>query len=95
MELLHSAEVVDPNFHLTLSNLGNVLKDSGQIEKAIDTYRQALRSKPDDAKTHSNLVYSLYFDPRATEAAVHREAVTWNGRHAANLQTITPAASAI
>ena len=35
--------------------MGNALKDKGDLEAAIDSYKQALKIKPDYAEAHYNL----------------------------------------
>jgi len=40
-------------------NLGNALKDNGQLDDAIAAYRQAIPSAPTCLKTHGNLGVAL------------------------------------
>lgn len=63
-------------------NLGNALKDTGDLSGAIDCYRRAVELQPDDHISHSNLVFSLHYHPDYDAAAILREAVRWNARHA-------------
>jgi len=42
-----------------LYNLGNVLRDAGQLVQAVAVYRQALTKRPDDADTRLNLAAVL------------------------------------
>jgi predicted O-linked N-acetylglucosamine transferase (SPINDLY family) len=44
-----------PNDAEAHNNLGNVLKDLGQLDSAVASYRRALEIKPDFAEAHSNL----------------------------------------
>jgi len=50
--------------HLNLSkvyhNIGNSLLNSGQIEKSIEAYKEALRNNPDDQETRYNLAYARH-----------------------------------
>lgn len=41
------------------SNLGNVFKERGQLQEAIDHYRHALRLKPDFIDGYINLAAAL------------------------------------
>lgn len=45
----------------SFNNLGNVLKDTGALDAAVDCYRQALACDPDNLVAHSNLAYALTF----------------------------------
>jgi predicted O-linked N-acetylglucosamine transferase (SPINDLY family) len=46
----------DPQAHY---NLGNALKDLGQLDDAVASYRSALKIRPDSADTHINLGIAL------------------------------------
>ena len=62
-------------------NRGNVLSDLGRFADAAAAYRQALEASPDYAAVHSNLLFSLNYDPaqdRASLFAAHRD---WGERH--------------
>lgn len=41
------------------SNLGNVLKERGHLQEALDNYRQAVRLKPDFIDGYINLAAAL------------------------------------
>jgi predicted O-linked N-acetylglucosamine transferase (SPINDLY family) len=45
----------------TYNNLGNVLKDTGALDEAVDCYRLAVECDPDNLVAHSNLAYALTF----------------------------------
>ena len=45
----------------TYNNLGNVLKDTGALDAAVDCYRQALACDANNLVAHSNLAYALTF----------------------------------
>jgi tetratricopeptide (TPR) repeat protein len=55
---------------MACNNLGLVLAERGQYDRAIVLYRKALKIKPDHAKARINLVDALYRVGRANEAAV-------------------------
>ena len=40
-------------------NLGNVLFNKGQFARAADSYREAIRLRPDFARAHFNLALAL------------------------------------
>jgi len=50
---------LQPADALAHSNLGNALKDIGQLEEAVASYRRALKLKPDLAGIHYNLGLTL------------------------------------
>jgi protein O-GlcNAc transferase len=57
--------------------LGSVLRESGQITEAIAATRQAVELRPDYREAHSNLCYSLYFDPNAKPTEILGEHRAW------------------
>ena len=62
---------------MALNNLGVILKRLGDLDGAVDCYRQALAAEPDDPETHNNLGNALECIGRAGEAVTHcRRAVT-------------------
>lgn len=44
---------------LTYSNLGNVYKERGQLQEALENYRHAVRLKPDFIDGYINLAAAL------------------------------------
>ncbi|HUE09824.1 MAG TPA: tetratricopeptide repeat protein [Steroidobacteraceae bacterium] len=56
----------DPEAH---GNLGNALRDLGQLDAAVASYRRALELKPDFAEAHSNFANALCDLGRFQEAA--------------------------
>lgn len=50
------------------SNLGNALKDLGQLPEAVEAYRQALAVRPDLAIAHCNLGHALMLLGRLDES---------------------------
>jgi len=58
------------------SNLGNALRDQGNLDEAIAAYRQAIGVRPDFADGHSNLGNALRDQGRLDEAiAAYRRAI--------------------
>lgn len=45
--------------HHIFSNLGNVYKERGQLQEALDNYRHAVRLKPDFIDGYINLAAAL------------------------------------
>ncbi|KAH8071879.1 protein N-acetylglucosaminyltransferase [Aureococcus anophagefferens] len=46
---------IEPNFPDACNNLGNALREHGDLEEAIACYRRALLLRPDHAHAHNNL----------------------------------------
>ncbi|HEY4329674.1 MAG TPA: hypothetical protein VGN88_08050, partial [Phycisphaerae bacterium] len=62
-------------------NLGNCLKDRGEQDEAVAAYRKALRMRPRDHATHSNLIYMLHFHPGYDAQAIYEESRKWDELH--------------
>jgi tetratricopeptide (TPR) repeat protein len=64
-------------------NLGNALRDKGQLDEAIAAWRQALRIKKDYAEAHDSLGLALQKKGQLDQAiAAHREALRINKDYA-------------
>jgi protein O-GlcNAc transferase len=75
-----------PNFAPGLSNLGVALQDAGRLDEAIECYRQAVRLDPGAIVAHSNLLYTMHFDPRCDAKAILQEHLRWGQIHAEPLK---------
>ena len=62
--LLHKAIQIQPNYAMAYNNLGNVLKELGEHQKAISSYQMAVKYEPE------NLTY-LYHLNRLDEKILH------------------------
>jgi len=60
---------INPYYADAYSNMGNVLKDKGDLEGAIENYKQALKIKPDYAQAYNNMGNALK-DKGDLEAAI-------------------------
>jgi tetratricopeptide (TPR) repeat protein len=60
---------INPYYADAYSNMGNVLKDNGDLEAAIENYKQALKIKPDYAQAYNNMGNALK-DKGDIEAAI-------------------------
>jgi protein O-GlcNAc transferase len=67
-----------PAYPQALNDLGILLKDQGELDEAIASYRHALQMKPDDARAHSNLIYTLHFHPGHDHRTITEERRRWN-----------------
>jgi protein O-GlcNAc transferase len=75
-----------PDYAEAFYHLGNTLKDQGRLDEAIAAYRQAVQVKPDFSTAHSNLIFSLHYDPQCAAATIHEELLRWNTQHAGALK---------
>ncbi|HEX5241627.1 MAG TPA: tetratricopeptide repeat protein [Tepidisphaeraceae bacterium] len=82
--VLHRGLAIDSNQSVLLNNLGNVLKDGGQIDAAIECFRRATQLNPNDPEPHGNLAYALSFQSDNPQMILD-ECRRWNERHAAPL----------
>jgi len=74
-----------------VNNLGMALLSLGRIDEAVACFDRIVASNPSDAAAHSNRIYALHFHPSWDAAAIRRELMQWNDRHAWPLKTaITP-----
>jgi predicted O-linked N-acetylglucosamine transferase (SPINDLY family) len=80
METYESALRLKPDLPEAQNNLGNILKEGGQLDEALAAYRRAVELRPENAATGSNLIYALEFLPRRDEAEIIHEQENWNRR---------------
>ena len=60
---------IKPDYAEAYNNMGDALKDKGDLEAAIDSYKQALKIKPDYAEAYNNMGNALK-DKGDLEAAI-------------------------
>ncbi|MDW8246605.1 MAG: tetratricopeptide repeat protein [Sandaracinaceae bacterium] len=65
---LQAALSADPNAYLAMYALGVLADRSGQVEEAINWYRQALRAQPDDEKSVEGIVRIYVRQGRSSDA---------------------------
>jgi protein O-GlcNAc transferase len=82
IDAFEQAIVLNPNYAKAISSLGNALKDLGKLDAAIAAYRQAVRLDSTDADVHSNLVFSLNYDPQSSAQSIAEELWRWDQQHA-------------
>jgi Flp pilus assembly protein TadD len=69
MSLQRAVELL-PNDVFALWHLASVLREAGDLEKAIEAFRKAIALKPEDAGLQQELGFSLRAAGRLAEAAV-------------------------
>lgn len=80
---------LDPNFATAFHSLGNVYKNQGQIEKAIDAYSKAAELDLSWPGALSSLCYASYFSPNLDAAAIRATHQRWNERFAKSIRPYT------
>jgi len=74
---------INPDYADAYSNMGNALKDKGDLEAAIESYKQALKIKPDYAQAYNNMGNTLK-EKGDLDAAIsnYKEAIKINPAYA-------------
>ncbi len=81
---LRRAVALNPNLPEALSNLGSALKFEGKLDEALSYFRKALSLAP-NASVHSNLLFTLNYNPGYSAAEVFQEHLAWAQRYANDL----------
>jgi protein O-GlcNAc transferase len=63
------------------NNLGTVLKEQGRIKQARAAFERALALRPSYATAHSNLLFTLQYDPTQTPVTLRNAHAAWALRH--------------
>jgi predicted O-linked N-acetylglucosamine transferase (SPINDLY family) len=82
MDSFRRALALQPDAADALNNLASLLKDRGEITAAVDTFRRSLAANPRQPLVHSNLIYTLHFDPHCDDASMAAEQKRWNRQFA-------------
>ena len=68
---------LNPELPGTHNNLGNALKDQGNLDEAITCFDRAVALAPHNPALLSNRLYSIYFHPRYTSSEILTEHLRW------------------
>jgi predicted O-linked N-acetylglucosamine transferase (SPINDLY family) len=68
------------------NNLGNALKDAGELDEAIAAFRRAIQLQPDLVIAHNSLIYTFQFHPSVDTKTQDAERAKWQARHAEPLR---------
>ncbi len=79
---------LDPNAE-TFNNLGNVLKDGGEVEEALGCYREALALQPDYVVAHDNILMTLHYLADGDIQSIAEAHARWDARHGRSLTEAT------
>ena len=90
IEAYRQALRVNPKDFQACNNLAGLLRSQGRADEAIVAYRHAIQLQPASAAIHSNLLYTLNFDPAFDPPTVFAEHRAWAERHAEHLTRLAP-----
>lgn len=71
-----------------LNNLGNALRETGDLAGAIATLRLAADLSAIDPTPHSNLIYSMHYQPGVDQHALRAEEQRWSLKYAAPIKPL-------
>ena len=81
---------LDPNFADALMNLGNLHKDLGRLDEAIECYRRAHALRPDHPAHLSNVIYAMQFHRAYDLHAIALEQKRWQALYVDPLKPQIP-----
>lgn len=76
---------MEPDLPEVYHNLGNVYKDMGEFPESIAAYRKAVALRPDFVNAHTNILFAMNYDEKATPPEMLDEARKWWQQQAAHL----------
>jgi protein O-GlcNAc transferase len=79
-----------PNHAESFANLGNVFRQTGRAQEAIDTYNRAVAFNAPGSVAHSNRLYTLYYHPDYDSQRILLEHQKWNDQFARPLLSDRP-----
>jgi tetratricopeptide (TPR) repeat protein len=84
---LRATVAARPNDYVAILNLGNALKNLGQLGEALEMYRKAVQIKPNYVAAHENLGITLFLQQKYEEARVcYQDALRLNPKTVAAYQ---------
>ncbi|OAN54669.1 hypothetical protein A6A04_12145 [Paramagnetospirillum marisnigri] len=82
LEAVETLDAADPASAAVHNNLGNLLRDLGNWPSAQAHYRRALELEPGLFVAHSNVMFTMLFDPATTGGAMLAEGRRWEATRA-------------
>jgi protein O-GlcNAc transferase len=70
---------IKPDYSAAFNNLASILHAQGRVDEAADYLRKNLAIAP-SAALHSNLLYTMWFDPVVTQEQIIAEHASWAER---------------
>src|SRR5271169_4536893 len=74
------ALALKPDFAEALISRGRILRMQLDVNNAIKCFREAMKLRPADSALHSALIFTLNFDPSASEDDKQFERAEWDRR---------------
>jgi len=68
--------------------LGTIYQQIGQLDRAIESFEECIRLKPDHHEAESARLFTLYMHPDSDEQSLLREHLLWNQHHAEPLRKL-------
>jgi predicted O-linked N-acetylglucosamine transferase (SPINDLY family) len=75
---MQNAQRLQPDRHESYTNLGNVLRQTGRVQEAIDCFDRAIALNAPGSVPHSNRLYTLYYHPDYDPQRILLEHRKWN-----------------
>lgn len=75
-----------PGDFMANNNLGLLLRTQARFAESIECFRAALMAEPHRPEVHSNLIFTMLFQPGLDRTAMAAELRAWNEHHAAPLR---------
>lgn len=79
-----------PDHAESYTNLGNVFRQMGQSQEAIDCFNRAIALNPNRSVAQSNRLYTLYYHPDYGMPRILLEHQKWNDQFAGSLRSDSP-----
>ncbi|MBM3568139.1 MAG: tetratricopeptide repeat protein [Alphaproteobacteria bacterium] len=83
VEAAEKAIALRPEATAAWNNLGSAKQDLGDLDGATAAFRKVLEREPDNAIAHTNLIFTLDFDPRRDAEALQAERKAFDRAHCA------------
>jgi protein O-GlcNAc transferase len=74
-----------PDNGVLCNNIANYYKDVGDIANALKWYRMAFERDRTQKVAHSNLIFTMHFDPKVSPEEIYRETLAWAANYAEHL----------
>lgn len=68
---------IKPDYPEVLDNKGIIFKEQGRLDDSISSYRKAIKLRPDYTKVHSDLLFTMQYEPRFDNRTLFIEARAW------------------
>jgi predicted O-linked N-acetylglucosamine transferase (SPINDLY family) len=72
---------MNPLYAEAYNNLGSINQNQGKFKEGVFCFRKALEIKPEYPEAHSNLLYSMHYEPDIHPEQLFEEATKWWQHH--------------